>query len=705
MRGNIKFMVVALSMLTALVVGLGIRTGAATIDTTRDCDKFAVIKCGTMTAAELRTEYDSLNVNKSNGSTTKQADIPAIFTALGIKRADLDGNFVKGVVYQDGTVRVNGKIVAKNAQTAIRNVSGTAIKGSTTAKLVSTSKMGSAQEALVRLNAKGQFVFAVMTPCGNPVKATNVVPEPVYSCDALTPGKVAKATDLKRSFTVKASADKGASIKDYTVDFGDGKKTANQKSNAFTHTYAKPGTYTVTASVRVDVAGSVKTVTSSKCSTKITIDKPVTPVYACKDMTATPKEIKLNQVVTFDTTVTATGGAVVKDYTYNFGDGTTQTVKNSKITHEYKKAGTFTATVTPSFTVNGATKTHTSAACKETITVKASPAVDITKKVNNTSHIVVEVNKPFVYTLVVTNRGDIDLKNVKVTDTPEAGVVLQSSVGNIGTITNNTWSHTIPSLKVKESVEFKLNAVVPAYKPNKIINNACVDAPEVPGNPDDCDKATVEVKEVKVKACNTETGVIEWVKQGKENTPPFTTDLSKCDKVKVCDTKTMLITTVTRHEAENNDRYVDVNSDKCKVQVCDPDTGKIITVPKEDEDKYAPVDSDKCKVEVCDPDTGKIITVPKEDEGKYAPIDSDKCKVQVCDPESKDIITVPKEDQGKYLPVDSDKCKEEPVTPPTDNPKAPPTLPQTGMADILQGIIGIGTLTAASYYYAASRRS
>ena len=42
-------------------------------------------------------------------------------------------------------------------------------------------------------------------------------------------------------------------------------------------------------------------------------------------------------------------------------------------------------------------------------------------------------------------------------------------------------------------MDFTIKAKVPEYKAGTIKNTVCVDAPSVPGNPDDCDDATVEV--------------------------------------------------------------------------------------------------------------------------------------------------------------------------------------------------------------------
>ncbi len=157
----------------------------------------------------------------------------------------------------------------------------------------------------------------------------------------------------------------------------------------------------------------------------------------------------------------------------------------------------------------------------------------------------------------------------------------------------------------------------------------------------------------KVKACNTQTGVIEDVDKGTENTPPHTTDLTKCDKpapekVDACNTETGVIEKVEKGRENTAPHTTDLT--KCE--------------------QTPPVKN----VEVCDEANGKIIVVPETEAPKYGPVDSDKCQ---------------------------------PVTPtptPTPKPETPAELPTTGPAEVLQAVIGIGTLTAAGYYYASSRR-
>lgn len=120
-----------------------------------------------------------------------------------------------------------------------------------------------------------------------------------------------------------------------------------------------------------------------------------------------------------------------------------------------------------------------------------TPGVSVTKKVDGVDHKAVGKNVEFTYQMTVTNTGETDLKDVVVKDEAEDGVTFIKA--SHGTVYGRSWTYTIPELKKGESKNFTITAKVPEYKSGYIKNTVCVDAPTVPGNPDDCDDATVEV--------------------------------------------------------------------------------------------------------------------------------------------------------------------------------------------------------------------
>lgn len=145
----------------------------ASIDTTRDCDTVAIIKCGSMSVSELQGD-------------AKQGDVPKVYANFGISHSELNG-FVDGVVWKDGRVtlgtRGEGKLVATNAVTAGRWNNPTSdmkrIPDTDRAYRMSTSHfVDDGQIAFIKI-VNGKFSFAVIKTCGNPVIAKAVAPAPV----------------------------------------------------------------------------------------------------------------------------------------------------------------------------------------------------------------------------------------------------------------------------------------------------------------------------------------------------------------------------------------------------------------------------------------------------------------------------------------------------------------------------------------------
>lgn len=259
---------------------------------------------------------------------------------------------------------------------------------------------------------------------------------------------------------------------------------------------------------------------------------PVVVKYTCDNL----KVVTVDRThFKFSTTYTQQN-ATFKSATYVIKNaaGTTVDTKTvngtTNLDYTQPTVGKYTVQSTLTFTVNGTTKTVTSNGCKgafEVPKLPEHPGVSIEKTVNGKKAVQVAVNAPFTYELKVKNTGDVALTNVKVTDPAPANVEFLKA--DVGTIANNAWSYTIPSLKVGETKSFKITAKVTKEVSGAIKNTACVDAPAVPGNPDDCDTATVTVPPAgEITVCELATKQIITIKENAFDAAKHSKNLDDC---------------------------------------------------------------------------------------------------------------------------------------------------------------------------------
>lgn len=341
----------------AIVALMAIPAKAVNIDTTRDCDQYAVMYCGAMNKTEMVKKL------KDGDGQNSAKNIKEIYDKFNLNVKDIENaKFKDGTVFKDGDVKVDNKVVAKNAKTYIRTVS---------TKKVDANQMGSAQAAKVAFDENGKFLFAVMTPCGNPVSADAVEPPKprvqAISCDAL---KVDVNYDTK---TVNAKVTGSASntnITGYTINFGD-TTVVNQQSA--THTYGGTGVVTLVASVTGPVDGANQTVSSAACTKSIEFKAgpppPAAQSITCSLLTldAVNKEKKYVKVsVKGDAQNTK-----IDTYSVNFGDGTI--VDKQTAEHTYAKYGDYNIVATVTGMVDGEKKTVGGVSCTQTVSFKETP--------------------------------------------------------------------------------------------------------------------------------------------------------------------------------------------------------------------------------------------------------------------------------------------------------------------------------------------
>lgn len=107
-------------------------------------------------------------------------------------------------------------------------------------------------------------------------------------------------------------------------------------------------------------------------------EPPKTPVYSCDAFNITANINRSVKVSTFSTT--ATNGAVFKNATVNWGDGSANLTDTNIIgkTHQYAKDGTYTISATANFTLNGQTVSASGPNCVKQVTFKGEVPPEVT---------------------------------------------------------------------------------------------------------------------------------------------------------------------------------------------------------------------------------------------------------------------------------------------------------------------------------------
>jgi PKD repeat protein len=155
------------------------------------------------------------------------------------------------------------------------------------------------------------------TVVGPPTAAFTAVPTPAIA-------------GSPTSFDATTSTDPGTVITSYGWSFGDGSTGSGATPS---HAFSSAGTYTVTLTV-ADNFGEQSAVTRS-----ISVVGPLAASF-----TVTPNPGTAGSPVNFDAGPSTDPGTTISSYSWDFGDGATATGVAS--THTYKKAGTYTVTIT-----------------------------------------------------------------------------------------------------------------------------------------------------------------------------------------------------------------------------------------------------------------------------------------------------------------------------------------------------------------------
>lgn len=281
-----------LAMLLGGALLLNVFNGTSLAAVPRNCDSNSIVYCGAADTNELTQKF---NENKTG-------DLPAIYSAYGINASSLAGAKM-GEARKDGTIVVNGEVVATNAHSIGRqNIAGSSPKvigGKTYYNSPNTTAfLSNSISAFVFFNADGTFKSFILTSCANPGEGTPKPPKPpveepkppIYKCDALT-ARIVPSEKRRFAFDLAYTAKNGATLKSVDYNFGDGTGQENvtpEAAKTVEHVYAKDGSYTTTATLHFNIGNEVKSATC-KVGIKMSPEMcPLNPSYPKDDERCTP---------------------------------------------------------------------------------------------------------------------------------------------------------------------------------------------------------------------------------------------------------------------------------------------------------------------------------------------------------------------------------------------------------------------------------
>lgn len=365
-----KLILFAVALLSVATLGVVQLSANAKVDESPDCDKYAIMYCGAKDAAEFQKKFNA---------DGKYKDHTKVYAAFGISKADVTG-MVNGVVWRDGRVTVGNTVVATGARDAARNLGGTPIAGTQGAAITSVSTFGDeGQKAMIKM-VNGQFKFAVITSCGNPVTATPKKPPvppkpPTAVCDRLT---VTKLSRNQVKLTASAKVANGAKVIAYNYYFGDGTKSTTPAPTA-THTYPDAAkNYNIVLTVTVQLGNVKKDITANSCKATFCVT-PLPPSYVCEQLSVT----KINRTTYKFGSKFAVKNATFKSVTYVVKNEKGQEVTrltSANPTYTQNTVGKYTVEAQGTVLVNGQTKSvPVSAACKKPFEVEKQPETPTAK--------------------------------------------------------------------------------------------------------------------------------------------------------------------------------------------------------------------------------------------------------------------------------------------------------------------------------------
>jgi uncharacterized repeat protein (TIGR01451 family) len=407
-----KTAILTASGLCAVAAGVGlyshnVMAGNIQLHTKTDCNYNSVMYCGAPKLSTLIYKYDH-----GDGHGHSHANIAHIYSAYGISSTDIHnmihGHTYKGVVYKNGTITARGEVVATDSISAGRH----SFRGTHRHSYAGTTYYDSKNSDSFLSNSipayvvmkNNTFQYAILGACGNPVRGHAKTPSYTVSKGVRVGGQgrwhntvnVKPGTKVEYHIRVRSTgqiAARNINVRDNlpdNVQYAGGLRRSDSKSargllgNGNTIGSLKPGhqvTYTFYAKIAPNE--NVYTCKEEEFTNRGTIKAPglhqkgdnayvkeycsPKPAYACNRLSA---DRQSRNKFRFHTDASATHGAQITGYSYDFGDGQSKT-GSKDVRHTYAQAGNYTAKVTVHF--NLSVKGATSKTCQTNVAVNHQP--------------------------------------------------------------------------------------------------------------------------------------------------------------------------------------------------------------------------------------------------------------------------------------------------------------------------------------------
>jgi adhesin/invasin len=270
----------------------GTTTGGTTTTASGNTVKIAI---GTAAVGRVSVNASPATVPNTGGSTTISASV-----------YDINGNALSSAPVS--FTATAGTLSTAIATTGANGVAATILTTSQTSTV--TASVGATAPAAP---AAGSTTTPAASGAASGSVTVNISAAPTL---VITPPTTAPSAGLPASFTfvVTAATANGSSVRDVTVNWGDGSLTQDLGAVTGTaivsHEYLNPGSYAVTGIV-TDATGN-----SVSVSTSVTVITVPTPTII-----VTPTVTGTSRTVSFQLQVTAPTGLAIQNATITYGDG------------------------------------------------------------------------------------------------------------------------------------------------------------------------------------------------------------------------------------------------------------------------------------------------------------------------------------------------------------------------------------------------